>query len=92
VLKCSRCSQSRLRKLLGKIENVINKVPTRYNLLPERKACQDHPSTLRRQNNINNNKKRSENVNNSNKNFREFRVFGKSIVYTRHRGTKTRFY
>jgi len=35
----------RLKKLLGKSKNVSNKVPTRYNLLLERNAYQDHPST-----------------------------------------------
>jgi len=35
----------RLRQLLGKSKNVLNKVPSRYNSLPENNACRGHPST-----------------------------------------------
>jgi len=34
-----------LRKILGKLKNVSMKVSTKYNLLPERNAYQDHTST-----------------------------------------------
>jgi len=45
LLQFSGSFQLRVRRQLGKSKNVSNEVPTRYNLLPERNACQDHQIT-----------------------------------------------